>query len=142
VPNLTLFCLFSACVVVCDGDGGVAKSSTAEHAWRQKKTFIYTLGILVYGSHPGEVVDETTPIPPCLMVPWRIDHEKQVVGQDRLNGVLIHPGFVYGHLGGLSAALFKAAGNTLVIKGPLVHWSVLSLLRETLATRTDQREKR
>jgi nucleoside-diphosphate-sugar epimerase len=92
-------------------------SSTAEHAWRQKKTFIYTSGILVYGDHPGEVVDETTPIPPYPMVQWRIDHEKQVVGQDKLNGVVIRPGFVYGHSGSLSAPLFKAAGDTLVIKG-------------------------
>jgi len=135
-------------VVVCDDDGGVAKSSTAEHAWRQKKTFIYTSGILVYGDHPGEVVDETTPIPPYPMVQWRIDHEKQVVGQDKLNGVVIRPGFVYGHSGSLSAPLFKAAGDTLVIKGPLVRWSVGSLVRsllaerETLATRTGKREKR
>lgn len=90
---------------------------TAEDGWKEKKTFIYTSGILIYGDHPDEVVDETTPIHPHPLAQWRIDHEKAVVGQDKINGVVIRPGFVYGYSGSFSSYLFNITGDTLVIKG-------------------------
>jgi nucleoside-diphosphate-sugar epimerase len=90
---------------------------TAEQGWHQKKTFIYTSGALVYGDHPDDVVDETTPISPHTLGQWRIDHEKAVVGQDKINGVVIRPGFVYGYSGSFTSYLFNITGDTLAIRG-------------------------
>lgn len=90
---------------------------TAEQGWHQKKTFIYTSGVLVYGDRPEEVVDETTPVNPHPLIQWRIDHEKAVVGQDKINGVVIRPSFVYGYSGSFSSYLFNITGDTLVIRG-------------------------
>jgi hypothetical protein len=72
---------------------------------------------LVYGDRPEEVVDETTPVNPHPLIQWRIDHEQAVVGQDKINGVVIRPSFVYGYSGSFSSYLFNITGDTLVIRG-------------------------
>merc|ERR1711974_393589 len=78
---------------------------------------IYTSGALVYGDRPEEVVDETTPVNPHPLIQWRIDHEKAVVSQDKINGVVIRPSFVYGYSGSFSSYLFNITGDTLIIRG-------------------------
>jgi len=82
-----------------------------------KKTFIYTSGILVYGDHPNEVIDETTPVPDTKLNKWRVSVEKAVLTETKVNGVVLRPGYLYGHSGSWSAPYFEVSGDTLVIKG-------------------------
>jgi len=64
------------------------------------KTFIYTSGLLVYGDAAGkdEIRDESSVIGKNVpsFFHARIDHEKFVLGQTQLRGVVVRPGFVYG----------------------------------------------
>lgn len=99
--------------------------------------YIYTSGVLVYGDHPDEVVDESTPIHGHSLIQWRIDHEKAVVSQEKLDGIVVRPGFVYGRSGSFSTALFKSSGDKLVIRGALPTPSLHGpLLRADIRTHT------
>jgi nucleoside-diphosphate-sugar epimerase len=58
------------------------------------KRLIYTSGVLAYGDHKGEIVDET--IAPAAHVP-HVTHEKAVLAEKDIEGVVVRPGWVYGN---------------------------------------------
>jgi hypothetical protein len=82
-----------------------------------KKIYIFTAGLLIYGDRPGIVVDETTPLHINPSLQWRVDIEKEVLSETRINGLILRPAFVYGHSGSLSGPFFGHPGEKLVIKG-------------------------
>jgi len=72
-----------------------------------KPVFIFTSGIMTYGSASEFPVDEM--IPPKPMFPdmtERQKYEEKVLTCTQLNSIVIRPGFVYGGNGGVIATMF------------------------------------
>jgi len=85
--------------------------------YSQKKRYIYTSGILVYGDNP-DVVDETVP-PKQKLIQARIQFEQEVVTNQDVEGVVIRPPYVYGGKGGATASfLYHNNGRPLVVGNP------------------------
>ncbi len=78
------------------------------------KPFVYTSGIWVMGNTGGEVADETWPLDPTPLVAWRPAVEEWVLAAARqgVRSLVLRPGLVYGHGGGLLAMLRQAAQAT------------------------------
>ena len=66
------------------------------------RPYVHTGGVWVYGD-TDRIVDETAPQSPPPVTAWRADNEKQVLARAAQGGhpVLVMPGVVYGHGGGL-----------------------------------------
>jgi nucleoside-diphosphate-sugar epimerase len=66
------------------------------------RPYVHTGGVWVYGN-TDRMVDETAPQSPPPVTAWRADNEKQVLARAAEGGhpVLVMPGVVYGHGGGL-----------------------------------------
>jgi nucleoside-diphosphate-sugar epimerase len=66
------------------------------------RPYVHTGGVWVYGN-TDRMVDETAPQSPPPVTAWRADNEKQVLARATEGGhpVLVMPGVVYGHGGGL-----------------------------------------
>jgi len=111
-------------IVDCVGDFSDAKDPAspnrklleiAESSPNANPLFIYTSGLLVY-SHSDDIIDENCPANNKNMQ-WRVEYEKRVTGSNKVVGVVIRPGFVYGGSGSFTASLFNVKGDTLVIRG-------------------------
>lgn len=63
-----------------------------------KKRYIYTSGCLVYGDHQGAIVEEDKS--PLSGFQWRIDFEKEIIADSRVEAAVIRPGWVYGGTSG------------------------------------------
>jgi nucleoside-diphosphate-sugar epimerase len=99
-----------------------ASVRAAEKCTHHQKTFIYTSGLLVYGDSE-EIRDETSPIIAELpKFQLRLQHEQLVCSQQKLRGVAIRPGFVYGsgiHPGNFLYGIFNnvTTKDSLIIRG-------------------------
>jgi nucleoside-diphosphate-sugar epimerase len=97
----------------------------------QPKTVIYTSGVWVYGETRGRLVDETSPLAPPKLVARRAATEALVIEAKHVRGIVIRPGVVYGHQGGLTAPWFAAAvrggpGSPLEVVGDgRQHWAMV-----------------
>ena len=92
------------------------------------KTVIYTSGVWVHGHTGCAVVDETAPLSPPEVVSHRPDLERMVLGAQRVKGIVIRPGNVYGKQGGLTGMWFNGAynENSLTVVGDgLNHWATV-----------------
>ena len=78
------------------------------------KPFLYTSGIWVLGDTEGKVADETWPLNPAALVAWRPGVEQLVLAAARtgVRSIVIRPGVVYGHGGGIAADFVKFARET------------------------------
>lgn len=70
------------------------------------KTLIYTSGAWVYGDTGCRHVDETTPLAPSELVKTRPETERLVLEAKHVRGLVVRPGTVYGHQGGLTGMWF------------------------------------
>ncbi|HZA12129.1 NAD-dependent epimerase/dehydratase family protein [Mycobacterium sp.] len=77
------------------------------------RPYVHTGGVWVYG-HTNQIVDETAPQSPPPVTAWRADNEKRVLARAAQGGhpVLVMPGVVYGHGGGLIAAFLGKPART------------------------------
>lgn len=75
------------------------------------KPFVYTSGIWVLGDTGGEEVDEVAPVRPAPIVAWRPAVENLVLAAAGrgVRSVVVRPGIVYGHGGGIPAMLVASA---------------------------------
>jgi len=73
----------------------------------QVRTLIYTSGVWVYGD--TAMADESTALNPPPLVAARPAVERRVLTAERVNGVVIRPGVVYGGRGGIPGAWFAGA---------------------------------
>jgi nucleoside-diphosphate-sugar epimerase len=82
------------------------------------KPFIYTSGIWVYGSTGEGVATEETPLNPTRMVAWRPANENLALeGRVRtVRSIVIRPGIVYGHGGGIVGGMIQEAQGTGVVR--------------------------
>lgn len=94
------------------------------------RTFIYTSGVWVYGSAGHKIIDESTPLNPLEVVKWRPVHEEKILKatSPNLRTVILRPGHVYGHVGGLTKAILASTQNGAVLmigeghnRWPMVH---------------------
>jgi nucleoside-diphosphate-sugar epimerase len=73
------------------------------------RALIYTSGVWVYGDTGDRMVDEGSPLNPAQAAVWRIANEELVLGADRVRGIVIRPGCIYGKQGGLTGTWFAGA---------------------------------
>ncbi|KAL6068134.1 Epimerase domain-containing protein [Balamuthia mandrillaris] len=82
------------------------------------KTYIYTSGLLVYG-HSEALLDENSP---CRFEAdaKRAAFDQRVIGEERVRGIVMRPGFLYGRSGSYSS-MFRPPSSLqdqkLVIRG-------------------------
>jgi nucleoside-diphosphate-sugar epimerase len=90
-------------------------------------TYVHTGGVWVYGDTDG-VVDEDAPQRPPAITAWRRANEERVLSHSG-NPVLVMPGLVYGHGGGLVETFFVApgreAGSVPLIGEGANHWALV-----------------
>jgi nucleoside-diphosphate-sugar epimerase len=80
--------------------------------------FVFTSGVWVHGDTGGMLADERTHLHPAPIVGWRADLEHQVLGARGVRGIVIRPGVVYGHGGGIPAMLVDAARRDGLVRMP------------------------
>ncbi len=75
------------------------------------KPLVYTSGIWVLGDTGGKIADETWPVNPAALVAWRPGVEQMVLDAagKGVRSIVIRPGVVYGHGGGIPADFVKSA---------------------------------
>jgi nucleoside-diphosphate-sugar epimerase len=88
-------------------------AATAIQLGLGSRPYVHTGGAWVYGNTDG-LVDETAPQSPPPLTSWRPDNEKRVLARAAEGGhpVLVIPGTVYGHGGGLITAFLANPART------------------------------
>lgn len=96
-----------------DADGATADLAAAQAilAGLGGKPYVHTGGVWVYGN-TGGVAAEESPLSPPDITAWRIENERTVLAAADSGGhpVLVMPGVVWGHGGGLIPLLFVQSG--------------------------------
>ena len=114
-------------------EGTADVDRTAAEALQQgagRHPYVHTGGVWVYGDTDG-VVDEDAPLNPPPLTAWRLDNEKRVLARAATgeHPVLVMPGLVYGHSGGLTQSFFvepgRAAGAVPCIGDGTNHWALV-----------------
>ncbi|MEO8875625.1 MAG: NAD-dependent epimerase/dehydratase family protein [Polyangiaceae bacterium] len=76
------------------------------------KPFVLTSGVWVYGPAGDKPSTEESPLNPFAMVAWRPAVEQSVLKAEKIKGIVIRPGMVYGHAGGLTN-VFVGQSNSI-----------------------------
>lgn len=58
--------------------------------------FIYTGGCWLFGPTGDAAADESSPFAPLPTFAWMVPHLQDVLGNNDIDGIVIHPGMVYG----------------------------------------------
>lgn len=91
------------------------------------KTYVHTSGVWTHGS--GAAIDENTPFDPPAITAWRLPLDARVLAaaQDGVRSIVVTPGIVYGHGGGLPNLIVSAprseAGELLFPGSGEQHWT-------------------
>jgi nucleoside-diphosphate-sugar epimerase len=95
-----------------DTDGLDLAAATAIQDGLGSRPYVHTGGVWVYGNTEG-VVDEAAPQAPPPVTAWRADNERRILDRADAGGhpVLVMPGVVYGHGGGLIGRYIGAPGR-------------------------------
>lgn len=90
-----------------------ALRALAELASEGRKTLIYTSGVWLYGATGERAADESSPANPIALVRHRPALEAIVLesAQRGARAIVIRPGIVYGHAGGIPAMWSTTAGE-------------------------------
>ena len=94
----------------------------------QPKTFIYTSGTWIYGESGPTVVDESSPVDPVRLKPWRPSHEMMVLNAPNVRGIVVRPGCVYGRQGGMTGHWFDGPSkgqSPLVVGTGQNRWAMI-----------------
>ncbi|MFE4495372.1 NAD-dependent epimerase/dehydratase family protein [Streptomyces niveus] len=92
--------------------------------------YVHTGGAWVYGDTDG-VVDEDAPQSPPRITAWRLENEKRVLARVAIGDrpIVVMPGLVYGHSGGLTQSYFvepgRAAGAVPCIGDGANRWALV-----------------
>lgn len=92
------------------------------------KTLIYTSGVWVYGDTGASAVDESSPLNPPAHVARRPQVEQRVLGMQKLQGLVVRPGCVYGRSGSLTNMWMEPASHgkaVEVIGDGRNHWAMV-----------------
>ena len=85
------------------------------------RTFLRTGGSWVHGS--GDDITEETPLDPPALVAWRLPLDARVLAAPGIRSMLIEPGIVYGHGGGIPNLV--VAGDGRLIGPGTQHWCTI-----------------
>jgi len=110
--------------------------------------FLYTGGVWSYPqTEPGQIGDETLPFASLPEFDWMIAGLNRILADEKLHGIIIHPGCVYatgrhGHTGLFERAITSAQSSKIItivggehIDQPMVHTDDLAdLYRRALTT--------
>lgn len=117
-----------------DSTGGTADIDRAAAEALQdgagSRPYVHTGGVWVYGDTDG-IADEDAPLSPPRITTWRLENEKRVLARATAGGhpVVVMPGVVYGHAGGLAQSFFvepgRAAGAVPCIGDGGNHWALV-----------------
>ena len=90
---------------------GAALSALTDALAGSGKPLVYTSGVWIYGNTGERAADETAPANPTSLVAHRPQLERIVLdGVDRdIRAIVIRPGVVYGHAGGIPAMWTQSA---------------------------------
>jgi len=91
----------------------------------QRKRYIFTSGILVYGDHPGQVLTEDI-VPTNKFLGERAAFEKEVITPGDVDGIVIRPAYVYGGtMSGFLGEMFAVNGKSEIeiVGSPDKSWS-------------------
>lgn len=96
------------------------------------RAVLYTSGVWLYGNTGGRAVDETRALEKGFILPWRLEHEKLVLGAATATRrcLALRPGCVYGGKGGLPAMWFESAerqGRAVVAGDGKNRWALVHL---------------
>jgi nucleoside-diphosphate-sugar epimerase len=93
---------------------GAALSALTDALAGSGKPFVYTSGVWIYGNTGELAADEGAPVKPTSLVAHRPQLERIVLaGVDRdIRAIVIRPGDVYGHAGGIPAMWTQTARAT------------------------------
>eukprot|EP01087_Luapelamoeba_hula_P016146 TRINITY_DN4937_c1_g1_i2.p1 TRINITY_DN4937_c1_g1~~TRINITY_DN4937_c1_g1_i2.p1 ORF type:complete len:303 (-),score=61.80 TRINITY_DN4937_c1_g1_i2:31-939(-) len=72
----------------------------------ERKRYIYTSGLLVYGGSEQPVTEGSPLLNTNPKMLGRISYEREVLASKEIAGVVVRPGFVYGGSGSFSASFF------------------------------------
>ena len=88
-------------------------------------TFLRTGGVWVHGAGAG--ITEQTPLDPPALVAWRVALDARVLALDGIRPLLIEPGIVYGHHGGIPNLVTGAerTGALRLIGPGTQHWTTV-----------------
>jgi nucleoside-diphosphate-sugar epimerase len=89
----------------------VASLLDAAKAGPSPKTVVYTSGVWVSGNTGDAPADETAEPDPPALVAHRPEVERSVLGAAHVKGLVLRPGLVYGHQGGLTGIFFGGAAS-------------------------------
>lgn len=94
---------------------------------KQKIIYIFTSGLWVYGNRPNEILFEDDTLNPPNFVKWCPEHEKKVIENDFINGIIIRPAMVYGREGSVLREFFKQVshGKVKIYGDKNTNWSVV-----------------
>lgn len=91
------------------------------------KPYIHTSGIWIHGS--GEALTEDSPFAPPPITAWRLplDARVRAAAADGVRSIVIAPGIVYGHGGGIPNLVKSApqADGALLYLGEEEHWTTV-----------------
>eukprot|EP01095_Lingulamoeba_sp_RSL-Kostka_P005372 TRINITY_DN16700_c0_g1_i1.p1 TRINITY_DN16700_c0_g1~~TRINITY_DN16700_c0_g1_i1.p1 ORF type:complete len:299 (-),score=110.65 TRINITY_DN16700_c0_g1_i1:109-1005(-) len=79
----------------------------------EKKIVVFTSGCLVYGDQ-GENTDllsETSEYEVPDIFKWRVEDENTIISSDKIKGIVLRPGYVYGRSGSYIGCWFNANKN-------------------------------
>lgn len=65
-------------------------------ASRRPVRFLYTGGCWLFGATGDTAADESSPFAPLPAFAWMVPHLQDVLGNNDIDGIVIHPGMVYG----------------------------------------------
>ncbi len=104
---------------------------------RNRPRFIYTGGCWLFGATGDAAATEETPLSPLPAFAWMVPHARRALDSREVDGVVIHPGMVYGGEGGGVFERFarEAAERQAIrvvggesVRWPLVHCDDLAAL--------------
>lgn len=98
-------------------------------AQKVRPRFVYTGGCWLFGTTGDGVATEDSPPDPLPAFAWMVPHARRVIDSDAVDGIVIHPGMVYGDDGGGVFHRFAwqaATGPAVhVVGGPTVRWPLV-----------------
>ncbi len=104
---------------------------------RTRPRFIYTCGCWLFGATGDAVATEQTPMSPLPAFAWMVPHTRRILDSGEVNGIVVHPGMVYGDNGGgvfrrfareaVERPAIRVVGSEAV-RWPLVHSDDLAVL--------------